>query len=226
MEKESWARVYEGEWLFVCRNRCGGYVIDFSFNEMHDPVNNFEDFYDISFDGYAPTRCACGDILKWYGCMPRLTTSKALSTLLDGKHFMVATVMVAAVIESYVSNLLYATLVDEGISVAKADKVASSRLGRRDAINLIKDLTGWSVRDISFPVRNMVAHGQQLTEDEIYFANELRKQVQDINKWFDHLSKVNGYQIQFFSPSEKDRWLLSMQYWIVWLKKKVDEAVI
>lgn len=223
MRKESWDRIYEGEWIFICLNNCGGYLIEFSFNVDHDPSRNIMDFYDRSSDAHVSARCNdCGGILKWYGCIPHLTVSKSLSTLLQGQHFMAATVMIAAVVENYISNLLFASLVDEGVSVLRANNVADSKLARRDAINLIQDLTDWPIRDISFPVRNMVAHGRRLSQQPLEFVDDLQAQVRDIRKWFERLSK--GFQINYFKPNEKDRWLLSMQHWITWLEKIIQET--
>jgi len=129
---------------------------------------------------------------------------------------MAAIVIVTAFVEYQIDNLLWATLVDAGLSKVKSSGIANGTLPRGDAIRMIRDLLERKVGNIVFPVRNEVAHGRAFGWSREEYDKALDSQLDAIEKW---VGSVQGsHAPKKFNYTELDRWLLSMQHWIVWHK--------
>jgi hypothetical protein len=128
---------------------------------------------------------------------------------------MASTVILSAVVENSIKNLLWAALVDNGEKPKRANKIADDRMHRIEAIKKIKSLNNWEIEDITFPARNIVAHGKGFLREEQEYQNELREQAIKIRKWVEKIAKDR--MPDNFNPSESGRWLLFMNHWSMWL---------
>jgi hypothetical protein len=142
--------------------------------------------------------------------------STGIRSLISDGHSMAAIVIVAAFVEYQIDNLLWAILVDAGLSKVKASGIANGTLPRGDAIRMIRDLLERKVGNIVFPVRNEVAHGRAFGWSSEEYDKALDAQLEAIEKWVgsvqgDHTPRNSNF-------TELDRWLLSMQHWIAWQK--------
>jgi DNA-directed RNA polymerase subunit RPC12/RpoP len=206
-------RIYEGEWSYVCQ-RCGnGNLIEFGLSNYDQQAGH--SLNNLGYHNYV--RCEdCGSELVWEGYAGGSPVTDSLISLLKNKHFMASTVILSAIVESAIRDLIWAALVDNGIDWERANKIADGRMNRIDSVNFVADLTGLKVKDIAFPYRNLVAHGKgfEVAEDE--YREELIKQVKKIKEWVDGI--VDGRNVDNYRPSQIDRWLLFMSYWANWFE--------
>lgn len=132
--------------------------------------------------------------------------------------------ILSALTESFIRNLLWACLVDNKIEPARANEIADGRLNRSAMIDLIKSLSALPVRDLAFPTRNLVAHGiwfdkgkdpSARVRSEDSYKDELKDQASRIRSWVQsicgHMAPSN------YMPSEVGRWILFMYHWSKWL---------
>ena len=213
-------RYYEGEWAFECENRCGGYVVEYAFDDWDKTA---EAFLDSRIGGHAWSRCQqCKGILQWVGCSGDRPISKSVVSLAQNGHYMAATVMLASITESFINALVYAVLADRGLSRDDANRIANSSLGRQEALKICRQLTGWTIPDLAFSIRNIVAHGRGFGREERLYKDEVKKQADAIRAWVEKLYKAGNPK--WFSPNETDRWLLFMNHWSQWLVSFVNRS--
>jgi hypothetical protein len=214
-------RIYEGEWLFVCGEKCEGFLVEYAFNDYESTASEFLS----SLTGcHEWERCSlCGGLLQWAGYagdMP--VTDKFLVLVRDGS-LMAATVMLAAVTESFICNLVFAAFTDRGVPREYANKLASRRMSRY-ALDTCRCLLEWPIRDIAFPVRNLVAHGKGFGRDEADYKDELEAQIRQIRGWVRAIIESAGHPKRFM-PTETERWILFMDHWSAWLENHVGELL-
>lgn len=137
---------------------------------------------------------------------------------------MAATVILSAIVENSLSNLLWSALVDSGVEASRANKVADGRMSRLDIINTAAALTDLEIKDISFPSRNLVAHGKGFIRNEESYRVDLQHQIIKIRKWIERI--LNGKVPDNFMPTECERWLLFMDHWSRWLVNYVDVQLL
>ncbi len=137
---------------------------------------------------------------------------------------MAAIVILAAITESAVQDLLWASLVDGGIEPGKANSIADGRLSRSAMIDLVKKLIDRQAMDISFPTRNLIAHGHGFLADEEFYRAEFKKQITVIRKWA--LRIIDARPPMNIMPKQVERWLLFMDYWTQWLIDFIDGQLI
>ncbi|MCA0353475.1 MAG: hypothetical protein LCH85_15890 [Chloroflexi bacterium] len=212
------SRVYEGEWFFVCQPPCNGYLIEYSFHKFDTIASNFLTNSPI----HTNQNChLCGGLLEWAGYGGAMPNTERILRLLQDGHNMAATVIIASYIESSLQNLLWAVLVDNGIESKKSEIfIEKGRLSRDNLINMIKNIGNFNIKDIVFPIRNMVAHGKGFHKEESFYKLEVLSQANDIDKWINHLTKDR--EISNFMPSESERWLLFMSVWADGFKKYIE----
>lgn len=211
-------RIYEGEWWFSCtgKNHCG-VLVEYSLNNYENYANDF--LYSTPI--HTSARCPqCGSELEWGGYSGGSPVSDRLVSLLEGGHYMAATVILSAIIESSIMDLLWAALVDNGVQPSRSNKIAGGRMNRIEAIKTIESLTDWQIQDIEFPARNLVAHGKGFMYSEKVYQNKLHDQVIQIRKWVEKIAR--NKTLDNFNPSESTRWLLFMSHWSNWLVTWVD----
>jgi hypothetical protein len=164
----------------------------------------------------------CAGPLEWAGFSGDIPISESLVSLMKNGYFMVATVILASITENTINNLLWAALVDSGIEKGKANSLTNGRMNRGDAIEMIRSLTQWPVKDIAFPVRNLVAHGKGFGKQEVFYREELGEQATSIRQWVERILKE--VQPKNFMPTECERWLLFMNHWSSWLVSYLEQA--
>jgi hypothetical protein len=214
-------RIYEGEWRFVCFPDCKGFLVEFSFDKYDNKAGQF--LYNTPI--HTCERChLCNRELEWEGYSGGSPISDRLVSLLEGRHFMVSTVLLAAMVENALRNLLWAVLVDNGVDMQRANRVADGRMSRMDTIRTINALADLKVKDIAFPVRNLVAHGKELTRPQSKYEDDLRTQIAQIRRWVNHIRE--GQNPSNFMPSECERWLLFMSHWSYWLDSYVFKKLL
>lgn len=209
-------RIYEGEWWFACENygkSCKGFVVEYSLNDYEKDADSFLYNTDIHTNAVCNI---CHGALVWGGYSGGSPISESLVSLLKSKHYMAATVILAAIIENSLSNLLWASLVDNGMDAAQANKIADGKLYRAEIIKRISSMTNLSIKDLSFPTRNLVAHGKGFLQSSETFKNELANQILNIRNWVLDIPP-NGTFPSNFMPTECGRWLLFMEHWSSWL---------
>jgi hypothetical protein len=202
-------RTYEGEWNFICQPPCQGYLVEYSLQEFDNLASTFLTNTPL----HALERChLCRGPLEWTGYSGAMQTTSRIIALIKDEHYMASTVIVAAYIESALNNLLWAAFVDGGMNRELANQVVDNgKISRGEMINVIRSITGWLIKDIAFPVRNLVAHGKGFHRGEEFYKEELRKQAKEIRQWIERiLSDVAPIS---FMPTEQDRWLLFMNIW-------------
>jgi hypothetical protein len=206
-------RIYEGEWWFYCagKNHCGP-LVEYSLNKYEDYADNFLGNTPIHAYAHCPI---CASELVWEGYSGDSPISDGLVSLLENSHYMASTVILSAIVENSIKNLLWAALVDNGEKPKRANKIADDRMHRIEAIKKIKSLNNWEIEDITFPARNIVAHGKGFLREEQEYQNELREQAIKIRKWVEKIAKDR--MPDNFNPSESGRWLLFMNHWSMWL---------
>lgn len=213
-------RVYEGEWFFHCSPECGVFLVEYSFYDYDHYADRFMD----NTGAHTYERCSvCGSQLMWAGFSGDMPISDSLVALLRNKHFMAATVILAAIMENSLRNLAWAALVDAGVSKNKANSLVNASISRVEALRIAQSLTGIPLRDIAFPSRNLVAHGRAFGESEDAFRGEVCKQTEAVHKWVADIFKHR--QPGYLKPTECDRWLLFMRHWSEWLKTFVQTEV-
>jgi hypothetical protein len=196
-------RWYEGEHAYFC-NLCGALQVEYSYGESS--ANNWRN--------QQGPYCECGEMMIWEGWSGESDISTGLRSLIEDGHLMAAIVIVAAFVEYQIDNLLWAVLVDAGLSKLKASGIANGTLPRGDAIRMIRDLLERKIGNIVFPVRNEVAHGRAFGRSMGEYAAALETQLGAIHKW---VSSVKGdHEPKNLKYSELDRWLLSMEHWVAW----------
>ena len=217
-------RIYEGEWYFQCTNKeCHGTIVEYSLNE-------YEDYADKFLKGaYGPIHAYevchnCNNPLEWSGYSGNSPISNSLISLLNSGHYMAATVILSAVVENAISNLLWAALVDNGVDKKCANDIASGRISRIDSINMISSLTGIQIKDIVFPSRNLVAHGKGFNKSEQQYKNDLVAQIDKIHAWIK--KALGNKELSNFNPSECERWLLFMKHWSSWIVRYVKPKLL
>lgn len=136
---------------------------------------------------------------------------------------MASTVIISTIIENALSNLLWASLVDNDIEKGRTNKVADGYFSRFDTIKMIVSLTNLHIKDISFPVRNLVAHSKGLIQSENFYKSELENQIKQMRKWVEPILKYT--KPGNFTPTECERWLLFMDHWSNWLVCYTDQNV-
>lgn len=194
-------RVYEGEWWFYCcKQDCNGSLVEYSLNEYE----NYADSFLNNFGTHSYVGChLCGDGLAWGGYSGGSPISNSLVSLLKNKHYMASTVILSAIIENSLENLLWAALVDNGVEQGRANKIADGRLNRMDIISMVASLSNLSIKDISFPSRNLVAHGKGFSRAEENYRVDLQKQIAQIRKWVERI--LDGKVPDNFMPTECER---------------------
>jgi hypothetical protein len=212
-------RVYEGEWLFTCRPPCPGYLIEYAFTGWHD------DFIDVILanrtGGHGLENChLCGGLLEWAGYPLQLPITQGLLALIKDYHFMASTLVLTAIVDNAISNLLWAAFVDSGLGAKKATELAKAKVTRSEALQAIRSITSWPIDDLIFPTRNLVAHGRGFGNDEHFYKGELVKQIAGIREWIDIICQE--VKPTRFMPKETDRWLLFMDHWSFWLTSIAD----
>lgn len=223
-------RIYEGEWNFFCpTDGCGGYSVEYCLSDymcgrgdqfIHSDADRFLNTYAQYDSAWCPI---CKLPLQWVGYSGSSPISASLVSLVKTGHFMAAIVILAAITESAIQDLLWASLVDGGIEPGKANSIADGRLSRPIMVDLIKKLTDRPVVDISFPTRNLIAHGRGFLEDEEFYRAELKKQIAIIRNW---VSKVlDARPPPNIMPTQVERWLLFMDSWAQWLVDYIDGAI-
>lgn len=201
-------RTYEGEWNFVCRKPCTGFLVEYSFHKFDSLSSDFLTNTPL----HALEVCGlCGEPLEWAGYAGEMHTTNGILQLFETGNFMVSTVIIAAFIENAINNLLWAALVDNGLNIEKADKIVCGRIQRHDQIGIIRSIINWPIKDINFPVRNLVAHGKGFFYSQDYYKQEVLKQAKNIRKWIERVT--NEIPMINFMPSECERWLLFMNVW-------------
>lgn len=209
-------RIYEGEWWFTCENygkTCEGFVVEYSLNNYE----NYADTFLYNTDIHTSAVCdICNGALVWGGYSGGSPISDSLVSLLESQHYMASTVILAAIIENSLSNLLWASLVDNGTDAKQANKTADGRLYRAEIIKRISSITNLSVKDLSFPTRNLVAHGKGFLQSSETYKNELVHQIADTRKWVLEIPPSGNFPSNFM-PNECNRWLLFMEHWSNWL---------
>ncbi len=213
-------RIYEGEWVFYCVNSdCrNGVFIEYSLNEYEDHASYFLD--GSSGPIHTNAWCQnCGRPLEWAGYSGNSPISDKLVSLLNNNHFMASTVILSAILENSLNNLLWAALVDNGINPKKANKIADGRIVRIDMIKMISSLTEFKINDIAFESRNLVAHGKGFFLDEKHYQKDMLQQIDKISSWVISISKK--IQPNNFNPTECERWVLFMTHWSNWLKSYI-----
>lgn len=211
-------RIYEGEWLFYCTtDDCGGCLVEYSLNEYEEYVNDF--LYNTPL--HTSEKChLCGYELEWAGYSGGSPISDSLVALLSNKHYMASTVILSAIIDNSLENLLWAALVDSGVDKGRANKIADGRLNRRDIVNMAASLSNLKIKDIAFGSRNLVAHGKGFLRGEESYRVDLQKQIVQIRKWVEQI--LDGKVPNNFMPTECERWLLFVDHWSRWLVNYVD----
>lgn len=210
-------RIYEGEWLFVCRP-CGTYLVEYSFYEF----DKLADYFLSNMNFHATEPChRCAGPLEWAGFSGDMPISESLVSLIENGHYMAATVILASITENAINNLLWAALVDNGVDKEKANLLANGRMNRADVLQMVRSLTQWPIKDIAFPVRNLVAHGKGFGKQEAFYRDELRKQVASICQWVERI--LQDVQPTNFMPTECERWLLFMDHWSSWLVSYMEK---
>lgn len=214
-------RLYEGEWWFVCQPPCKGYIVEYSFCEIDRRADRF-----LTLTGTHSSEIChlCLGTLEWAGFSGDMPISDSLISLIKSEHFMAATVILAAVTENLINNLLWASLIDSGVDRQRANAVANGRLGRFDSLNIIKSLSGLQIPDISFPVRNLVAHGKGFGKHEAAYKEDLRTQIAQIVRWTAKIWK--GRTPKSFMPTEIERWLLFLGHWTDFLENYVGQKLL
>lgn len=198
-------RWYEGEHSFHCN--CGARYVEYSFDTGQN------EYYE---NQQPPTCNDCHELMLWNGWSGQSDISDGIRSLISHGHSMAAIVILAAFVEYQIDNLLWAILVDAGLSKAKASGIANGTLPRGDAIRMIRDLLERKVGNIVFPVRNEVAHGRAFGRSQNDYEDSLHDQMEAIEKW---VGTVKGaHKPSSFNFTELDRWLLSMQHWVSWQK--------
>lgn len=196
-------KVYEGEWLFVCRPPCLGYIIEYAFTGWHD------DFIDIILSNeteeHGLENChLCGGLLEWADYPLQLPITHSLLALVNDYHFMASTLVLTAIIDNSISNLLWAALFDSGLGAKKARELAK----RSEALQAIRSMTAWPIDDIIFPTRNLVAHGRGFAKSDVFYKLELVKQVNSICAWLQQTSAE--LRTKGLITGKCDLWLSSM----------------
>jgi hypothetical protein len=211
-------RVYEGEWVFACRP-CSAYRVEYSFPEF----DKLADFFLSNTGLHTTESCGlCGGPLEWAGFSGDMPISDSFVSLVKNGHLMASTVILASIIENAINNLLWAALVDNDMEKEKANNLVNGRLSRSEILRMIRSLTQWSIRDIVFPIRNLVAHGKGFGKQEAFYNEELKKQVAAIRQWVDEIRQQ--VKPKNFMPTECERWLLFMDHWSRWLETYADRT--
>jgi hypothetical protein len=214
-------RVYEGEWIFVCTPPCPGYIVEYAFTGWDDEI--IASFLSNLTGGHALYNCPiCGEVLQWTGYPLQLPITQSLIDLLQGNHFMASIIVIAAIIDNSISNLMWATFIDSGLDIHSANELVKTRIARSDALNMIRSLTDWHIEDIVFPARNLVAHGKGFTIDERFYRDELIKEISDIRRWIEMI--YQEVHPTGFTPGETHRWLLFMDHWSLWLTNFIQSG--
>jgi hypothetical protein len=214
-------RIYEGELFFDCENsKCEGYLVEFLFwdadeigKKLVKPLNQHR--FEL---------CQrCGNDLIWSGYWGDRPVSESIIALLNGGHYMSSTVILSAIVENSLNNLLWASLVDSGITRENANKFSDEKLSRHATIKRIHSITNWQIDDISFPVRNLVAHGKGFGKTEQEYLQSLQEQAISIREWVNKFLALQSPN--HFMPTEKERWLLFMDCWSQWLVSFIQSKV-
>jgi hypothetical protein len=215
-------RVYEGEWWFYCyKQDCQGCLVEYSLNEYEDYADSFLNH----FGAHSYAGChLCGDGIVWGGYSGGSPISDSLVALLKNKHYMASTVILSAIIDNSLENLLWAALVDNSVDKARANNIADGRLNRKDIINMVASLSNLKIKDIAFASRNLVAHGKGFLRNEESYRVDLQKQIIQIRKWVEQI--LDGKVPNNFMPTECERWLLFMDHWSRWLVNYVDAQLL
>jgi hypothetical protein len=211
-------RIYEGEWWFYCLTQgCQGSLVEYSLNDYENYADNFlNNSCTHSYDGCH----LCGQSVEWGGYSGGSPISNSLVALLKNKHYMASTVILSAIIDNSLENLLWAALVDSGVDKESANKIADGRLNRKDIIKIATSLSSLKIKDITFASRNLVAHGKGFSRNEESYRIDLQEQIIQIRKWVEQI--LDGKTPNNFMPTECERWLLFMDHWSRWLVNYVD----
>jgi hypothetical protein len=200
------SRFYEGEHVFSC-SLCGCTYVEYSFGS--EP----SEFYDKQMP---PACLPCGTHMEWAGWSGQSDITEGIVSLVNDGHVMAATVIVAAFVEYQIDSLLWATLVDCGLSKEKASGIANGTLPRGEAIRMIRNLLERKVVNVVFPIRNEVAHGRAFGRPQTKFIDALDVQFASIEAW---VKSVKADEVpKQYNYKELDRWILSMEHWIYWIK--------
>lgn len=201
-------RWYEGEHAFEC-NTCGSTFVQYSFDAPQL----------ASYFGQQPPPCSsCGAPMLYLGWSGRFDVTESIFRLIEDAHLMAATVMIGAFTELQIDCLLWAVLVDGGLSRTKASEIANGTVPRGDAIRMIRGLLERRVANVVFPIRNEVAHGRAFGRPNDEFIAHLEEQFLSIAGW---VHSVRGKKLPTgYDYSECDRWILSMNHWSEWAIRK------
>jgi hypothetical protein len=159
--------------------------------------------------------------MEWAGWSGQSDITESFLRLVQGAHYMAATIILAAFVEYQLSGLLWAILVDSGLSKRKATAIANGSLPRGDTVRMIRDLLERKVANLVFPMRNEVAHGRAFGIPDDSFVTALEDQLIGIEEWVRSVS--GGSTPSGYDYTELDRWILSMQHWAAWTLARWDE---
>ncbi len=204
-------RWYEGEHAFAC-NTCDSTFVEYSFDSPQLAAVLTQH----------PIPCGpCGAPMLYLGWSGRFDVTESIFKLIEDGHLMAATVMIGAFTELQIDCLLWAVLVDGGLSRAKACEIANGTVPRGDAIRMIRGLLERRVANVVFPIRNEVAHGRAFGRANVEFIPHVEDQLKSIAGW---VRSVRGDKLPTgYDYSECDRWILSMNHWSEWTLRKWAE---
>ena len=197
-------RYYEGEWLFICQSckKNPGIVFEYGLNDYDKISGSSLNNCGLHSSEYCKN---CGDPLVWAGYGANSPVTDKLIDLLKDGHFMASTVILSAIIENSIRDLLWAVLSDRGMETKTSDEVAELNLGRIEMIKIISTISGLKINDISFSTRNLVAHGKGFTLEEKEYKSKLKNQINNIEQWVSTI--VSDVELNNYCPNETQRWL-------------------
>lgn len=205
-------RIYEGEYLFHCGS-CQTVFVFYAFEDEDDVVE-----YHVS-SHHAPACPKCGNFMGWAGWSGYSDITNGLVRLVDEGHWMAAIAILAAFVEFQIDNLLWAVLVESGLSREKATAIANGTIPRGDAIRMVRDLLGRRVKNIVIQIRNEVVHGRAFGRTPEHYASDFEAAFRSVEDWVGSISRGQVPSGEDFT--EMERWVLSMTHWVNWFGSKL-----
>ena len=220
-EKYYKKRWYDGEQEFLCV-KCNERIIDYIF-EDEDP-STWHTFAGDFFSKQIPPNCPkCNELMSWTGWSGDSTSSHdtitgALKMLIENNQYLPACMVFSSATEYQLNSLLYASLVDFGYPHEKATDYADGKLSNGEIVRLLRVILSRNLKTIVLPDRNSMVHGREFGNSKEYFKDKMLKMVKEVEKWINSFGFCPG----FSNPTEKDRWFLFMQHWIIWCKQLIN----
>jgi hypothetical protein len=131
-----------------------------------------------------------------------------MQLLISEKHYLVCPIMLAAIFENILKDLLYSLFSDTGMDEGQASRLGSGNLGRSTTLQMTRLISACTIKDIVFPVRNLVAHGKGFAKSDAFYRLELEKQVKSICIWLQQTS--DELRTKGFITGKCNLWLSSM----------------